>query len=55
MEVTFSRTDNLHISIHGFGKSAFDSLPGKKHCEGLSEWKTMILGDATITFFRNDL
>lgn len=45
------RTDEMIIAIHGFGESAFDSLPGKRKSHGHTTWKRMIMGDVEITFY----
>lgn len=45
------RTDEVEIFIHGFGSSAFDSLPGETMHRNSSIWKKMIFGDVTLTCF----
>lgn len=49
MEITLMRTDDVCVHFHGFGKSAFKSLPGE--LSKTETMKKMILGDAEIRFY----
>ena len=51
--LSIDRTDNFTVHIHGFGESAFNSLPGKPAFADNTVWKKMVFGDVEIVFVKD--